>query len=229
MFGLFLLVSLGLGGNESGETITSQQSTGLQPGNAGPVSDAVPPLLASLFKDVGGQVGVPAALLAAISNQECNQLWDAARSNPETIQGWITSNTDVDNRGCGFDNGFRVWGPMQFQDTTFGLSRGADPRTHPQPTAGSFGDKAGKLTGHTPASMLNIKDAVTAAALKLLVDSGKTAGETWQERHITKAAARYFGACDATYTDRRSGRVITVHYCTDILAKYRRYGGQLGD
>ncbi len=220
--GLLGAVSFMAGGaNGEGEQITSEGGFGPS-SDVGTVSDKVPDILVAVFKEAGAKYGVPAALLAAISNQECNQLWAVANSNPELVQSWITSNTDVDRRGCGYDNGFRVWGPMQFQDTTFGIGRGEDPRPHPIPRPGSFGAQAGTATGHQPPSMLNIRDVIYAAAIKLYKDSGKSPNEPWSEFRIRLAAKHYMGACD----DVLGGKA--VHYCDDIARKFKLYSGTIG-
>lgn len=213
--------------SQQGESPAAAQGNSAQVvgGNAdvGPVDTSIPPILARIYSEAGSKVGVPVALLAAIAQQECPQLWTATRKSPEVVQGWIDKNIDVDSRGCGFDNGSRVWGPMQFQDTTFGIPRGSNAKAHPVPQPGSFGDQAGKLTGHQPASMLNIRDSVYAAALKLRLDSRilvKTNGRTpnnadWEEQHIRLAAGRYFGAC----VGKAFGK--TVYYCDDIVRRWR--------
>jgi hypothetical protein len=115
----------GLGGDGQGEDPGSGV-TG-ETVNPGTLTDEVPTALGNLFKDAGGQVGVPAALLAAISQQECNRVWVVPEA---TLTRLITnnedfplrakaSNTDLGHLGCAYDNGSNVWGPMQFQYMTF--------------------------------------------------------------------------------------------------------------
>lgn len=225
--GMFIMALLGYDGSQSsGESIVQTQTTPLTSGDAGTLDSSVPPVLAEMFQLAGSTVGTPAALLAGISYQECNQLWGIAKSDPELVKRWITNNEDVDRRGCGYNNGVNVWGPMQFLYSTFGVAKGADPRNHPPLRSGSYGDVAGRTyTGHVPASMLNIKDSVFAAALKLQNDSKvkkKTGGskprpQDWEATHVKEAARRYFGAC--------VGRVgsKTVYYCDDILRRWQQY------
>lgn len=204
------------------------ETPGTAPGGESAVlaTDEIPPVLAKVYNEVGNhqQIVVPPALIAAIAARECGLdhakgtpvlLWKVATEEPATVQQWIDSNQDVDRRGCGYGNDFRVWGPMQFQDTTFGLSEGADVPNHPKPAPGSYGDQAGQLTKHRPPSMLNIRDAVYAAGIKLKQDSRvhqpfgwrqrklptKQNINEWQDRDVYWAAYHYQGDCRGGYCE----------------------------
>jgi hypothetical protein len=216
--GVFLLMVLLLGialaasaNDNQGESIKTAQTESTATGSvdSGPLSDAVPPLLAGVFKEASSATGTPASLLAAVSYQECNRLWAHSRNHPDIVQVWIEKNLDVDNHGCGTNNYAGAGGPMQFLASTFN----------------GYKTEVSKLTGHTPASRTNVRDAIFGAALKLRGDSGvlkKTNGELpqpsdWTETNIRAAARRYFGAC--------VGKVgaTTVYYCDDIVRRWQQY------
>lgn len=265
LFGLLVffgsVVGLGgLGGDGAGEDPSAIATTG-ETVNPGVLTDDVPTALATLFKEAGGQVGVPAALLAAISQQECNRVWVVPEA---TLTRLITNNEDFPLRakdssndlghlGCAYDNGSNVWGPMQFQYMTFfgfpictqrgdkrcvryeweGLSftdRWArsivntpkyHPSNHPIPQPKAPGGQASAFTGRRPASILSLKDAVYAAAIKLRADAGRASlpkSADWSQDEVTRAACAYYGQCSFD----------GVSYGNDVTRNYNKYRQKLG-
>lgn len=258
---LFGAAVVGIGGDFGQGEDPHARTEGIDSGpvDAGSLSNEVPTILKELFKQAGGEVGVPAALLAAVSNQECNRVWQLSAT---VLQPLITNNedfplrvndkqSDLGHMGCAYDNGSNVWGPMQFQYMTFfgfprcrgkttdGICPGGwqhegknysspwaksfisenptqHPTRHPQPLAGTNGDQAGQLTGKKPASIISLKDAVYAAAVKLRSDAGrkkKPKSASWSDQEINDAACRYFGKC-------QQGE---INYRQSVFAKYLRY------
>lgn len=212
--GLFLIVlSTFLVAHQTGDPNTG---TGGGPVDTS-LSGRVPAPLAEVFQEMGQKTGVPPALLAAFSTRECGRIWQVPEA---TLRDWINNNKDVDSRGCNFNNGSWVWGPAQFLDKTWGvnlrhLPKGAAyPVPHPVPS-NAYGEKAGNLTGHKPASMVNIKDVYAGMALKLKYDSGNKGG-AWTEEEIRKAAKAYCGSC----TDVRA---CGGDYCDAIVRLYNKY------
>lgn len=209
-----LLVGVAIAANgfspdNQGEQLAKIQTTGSS--DTGTLSDDVPALLASIFKEASGVTGTPASIIAAVSYQECSPLWTHTRKHPDIVQVWIEKNIDVDNNGCGYNNYAGASGPMQFLAGTFQ----------------EYQAETSKLTGHSPASRNNIRDAVFAAALKLRANSGvlkKTKGELpqasdWTESNVKSAAKQYFGRCIGKV------RNTTVYYCDDIIRRWKQYGG----
>lgn len=230
----------GLSANNQGDTIRKSGGATIE---TGPVSDQIPPQLAAVFAEAREKTGTttPVSVLAAISLQECNFLWDYTRKHPEEVERIINNNEDVahvpnglsraqrythpNHWGCGFDNGSRVWGPMQFLDKTFGIPKGADAKTHPVPREPGYGARASKFTSRAPgvsgqqgASMLSIKDSVYAASIMLYENAGKPADKSWKEANVISTAKLYYGKC--VYAG--------VNYCDDIVAKWKRFGGESG-
>ncbi len=265
--GLVSLVGLGLMSSSSeGENPNPSQSetttgTDITPVNPGNLNGRVPELLAELFKAAGGSVGVPAALLAAVSNQECGRTWDISEAilrpliekNEDFPLRGRASSSDLGHMGCAYDNGSNVWGPMQFQYMTFfgfpnctqivrkrcvrwtwenkhyydrwaqsfvAQNPNYHPGRHPQPLSGAAGGQTSSFTGKNPASILSMKDAVYAAAIKLKADSGRSSkakSAEWSLDEISRAACRYYGQCSFD----------GVNYQNDITRKYKRYSEQL--
>lgn len=177
-------------------------------GYYGGVSEEVPAPLASVFTEMGNQVGVPPALLAAFSSIECGRLWSA----PETdLTNWIENNSDPGNLGCCFNNGFNCWGPAQFLYSTWGLrSPGEAPRGIPSP--GTYGDLAAKYV-IAPPFMCNLGEAFHAMASKIKRDSG--GATNWTDDVIEKAAQSYCGSCD--------NPTACPNYCNNIITRYHKY------
>lgn len=209
MIGLFGAALISGGLQNQGETI-GQASTG--PVEPGSLSEDVPAVLAAVFKQPADSgIATPAALLAAISLRECGRLWTPARKTPDLIQNWIDNNIDVDNRGCSIPNSAGAAGPMQFLAGTFA----------------GLASQVSQLTKHTPASRLNIRDAVFAAGLKLREDSRvhgpfqgswrkarlptKTSINQWQEEDVYWAAYHYQGDCGGGY-------------CEEIVRNWKKFG-----
>lgn len=177
-------------------------------GSYGGVSAEVPAPLAAVFAEMGNQVGVPPALLAAFSSVECGRLWGAPE---ESLSGWINNNEDPGNLGCCFNNGFNCWGPAQFLYSTWGLrTAGEAPRGIP--SSGTYGDLASKYVG-APPFMCNVKEAIYAMASKIKKDSGRATA--WTDTEIEKAARAYCGACD----DPKA----CPNYCNNIITRYHKY------
>lgn len=222
---VFGLSGLGDGQGENPGTVAY-----ITTGESGPLSDDVPAVLIDLFKEPSKLgIATPAAVLAAISHRECGfinpdkGLWTMATKSPAIVKGWLTANEGLGvntppGQACNFDNGSRVWGAMQFQDTSFAIPEGADPNNSPPITPGSFGSQAEKFTKHRPASQVNVRDAVFAAALKLKFDSERHGSYVkgrrlpprtnikknvtdWKKEDVYWAANHYQGDCSGGYCD----------------------------
>jgi hypothetical protein len=177
-------------------------------GQYGGVSAEVPAPMAAVFNEIGNQVGVPPALLAAFSSVECGRLWNASE---ESLTSWINNNEDPGHSGCCFNNGFNCWGPAQFLYSTWGLRNpGEAPRGIPR--SGSYGDLAAKYV-IAPPFMCNIREAIYAMASKIKRDSG--GATNWTDDVIEKAAQSYCGSCD--------NPTACPNYCNNIITRYHKY------
>lgn len=182
-----------------GGSQSDPQSLAGSGGGSGPVGDlgginsnTLPDPLKQVFIEAGQSTGVPPAFLAATSKIECGRAWNVP---PDVLSNWINTNSDVDKRACNFDNGYRVWGPMQFLDTTWGYSKGTNPNNHPANKTNSIGDQSGRRTKHIPAVPINIRDAIFGTGIKhagAKSSAEKRVGETgWTDAVIKEIARSY--------------------------------------
>ncbi len=211
-----------------------EESTSLRYYIFGGISDEVPGPLREVFVEVGNVTGTPPALLAAFSSRECGRLWNVPENE---LNNWIETESDVDRRGCGYNNGWNCWGPMQFLvGIDYLRSRGMD-YNYNRPNGGSalpdvgtweeYIDDIQLLRDRTNPSMINIKDSVYAAGKKIKSRSGNTGGD-WTREQVYAAADDYCGSC----TDVAA---CGGNYCSAIWESYQRYltiggsGGGQGD
>lgn len=246
---MFIIASIGAGGlaglgSPKGD-VPSDSSTALTPGEAGPISGRVPAPLAALFAEpAAAGIPVPAALLAAVSFQECGGLWQVDEA---TLKTWIDSNEVIlDRRACGYRNNeeSRAWGPMQFTEGTFfgrNLGGSIGGANRPVPNSNTYGARVAQFIKHpAPASPIIIRDAIFSGALKLHNDSAglrrrgtrverPTKGVAieqdpagWSETHAKNALGAYAGACDGNHRF-GGGRRVRVAYCDQVIANWRRF------
>ncbi|MFA5020346.1 MAG: hypothetical protein WC533_04585 [Candidatus Pacearchaeota archaeon] len=208
---------------ETPETPETPVETGL--------NDEVPEVLQPLFLEVSEKTGVPAALIAAISNQECSDLWGDAQTDPTKIIDLIDNDKIPASRDiCNYNNKYNVFGPMQFRiGKAYLKEHGMEiyqttPDGKPNPNVGTWEGYVSNTAelleiDEEALSPLIIRHSVYAAAIKLKKDAGSPTD--WTEAEIKEAAKGYFGACTAEQTI--GGKKVTVNYCDDIISKYNKY------
>ncbi|PIN95357.1 hypothetical protein COU56_01925 [Candidatus Pacearchaeota archaeon CG10_big_fil_rev_8_21_14_0_10_31_9] len=222
-------VDSGAGGSEGEETPTDHGTAG----ETGVLSSEVPAILQGIFIEASDATGTPASLIAAISYQECGDLWNDAKRDEPKIKSLIENN-GIPRVGdlCNSNNGYNVFGPMQFQIGIDYLAengfdnriRTINPKGIALPREGTwedYDDSAASLlkVSVDEISPLVIRHAVYAAAIKLNKDAGDPS--VWTDEDIRNAAKGYFGACDDTQVI--GGDEVVVHYCDDIISKYNKY------
>jgi len=208
-------------------------------GYTGTLTGNIPTPLANVFTEVGQTVGVPPAFLAATSSIECGGLWSVDEG---TLTNWINNNGDVDQRGCYYNNGYWVYGPMQFLDTTWGgdimktnrAVRGSKEPPRIAPASGTPGQAAGQGSNHQPPIIVNIKDAAYAAAYKHLWTKKANFGDsaTWTDDVIRTVARIYCNGGTNTADNPTTACRIKVNnqwvgYGAGALDRYKKYSGQL--
>lgn len=196
----------------------------------------LPEPLKNVFLTAGQSTGVPPALLAATSSLECGKLWGVAA---DTLTQWINSNSNVDRRGCDYGFGAaRVWGPMQFLDTTWGLNANDNARAIGcrNPQGDSICAQAGRRTSHIPAFVLNIKDSVSGAGIKhagtkagLVKPGGQFEGKGWDDDDLVREIARSYcnGVKNKDDIPTRNCHVGHLGYGQGVLNRYKQFRGEL--
>jgi hypothetical protein len=219
MFAVALLGgNFGTGGEQF--ATTDGTTTGSTNIGTGTLSGDIPPIMAKLFEEAGThkEVIVPPALIAAIHVRECDvKLFNYTKENPEIVQQWIdVRNKDMGNL-CGISP-VGAAGPMQFMPPTFR----------------ELSTRISRLTGNSPASRTNLKDAVYGAGLLLRRNSEinervakggcrvkdknpKTSLNDWTENDVCWAAYHYQGNC--------SGNGTNHGYCAEVIANWKKFTG----
>ena len=211
----------------------TDHGTGEGDDEVGVLSSEVPLAIQGIFIEASKATGTPAPLIAAISYQECGDLWSQASSNPDKIKDFIDNNKipDVGDL-CNSNNGYNVFGPMQFQiGIDYLANNGFDSRIRTTDPTGKALPRVGTWEENiaATASLLNvaenllspltIRDSVYAASIKLNKDASDPS--VWTDEDIRNAARGYFGACDATQVI--GGQQVVVHYCDNIISNYNRF------
>lgn len=198
----------------------------------------IPNILIPLFKEASKKTGVPPELLAAISHQECGDgkeskgthLWYDAKNNLDDVRGWISEDIDPPSgRVCNWNNGYNVFGPMQFRIGKNYLKKNypnleiieTTPTGKANPDVGTWEEvieETGGIMGKTLLSPLKIKDSFYAAGVYLKKGAGTIDSNGWTDEKIKAAAKKYFGRCEDDQTI--NGETTHVYYCNNIVEKY---------